>query len=79
MTGVQTCALPISIEQDADVVAFLYREDYYNPESDRKNIMDVLIKKHRNGPTGGVELYFDRDKQRISSLDNKHSDPFNGK
>lgn len=66
-----------SIEQDADVVAFLYREDYYNPESDRKNIMDVLIKKHRNGPTGGVELYFDRDKQRISSLDVKHTDPFN--
>jgi replicative DNA helicase len=67
-----------SIEQDADVVAFLYREDYYNPETDRKNIMDVLIKKHRNGPTGGVELYFDRDKQRISSLDTKRSDPFNG-
>lgn len=66
-----------SIEQDADVVAFLYREDYYNPESERKNIMDVLIKKHRNGPTGGVELYFDRDKQRIRSLDNSHSsDPF---
>ncbi|MEJ0073030.1 MAG: replicative DNA helicase [Candidatus Saccharibacteria bacterium] len=68
-----------SIEQDADVVAFLYREDYYNPESERKNLMDVLIKKHRNGPTGGVELYFDRDKQRISSLDNTHSaDPFGG-
>lgn len=67
-----------SIEQDADVVAFLYREDYYNPETDRKNIMDVLIKKHRNGPTGGVELYFDRDKQRISSIDTKHKDPFNG-
>ena len=66
-----------SIEQDADVVAFLYREDYYNPESERKNIMDILIKKHRNGPTGGVELYFDREKQRISSLDVKHSDPFN--
>ncbi|MGB4758930.1 MAG: replicative DNA helicase [Candidatus Saccharimonadales bacterium] len=66
-----------SIEQDADVVAFLYREDYYNPESERKNIMDVLIKKHRNGPTGGVELYFDREKQRIRSLDTKHSsDPF---
>lgn len=65
-----------SIEQDADVVAFLYREDYYNPESDRKNIMDVLIKKHRNGPTGGVELYFDRDKQRISSLDTSHGSPF---
>jgi replicative DNA helicase len=66
-----------SIEQDADIVAFLYREDYYNPESERKNIMDVLIKKHRNGPTGGVELYFDRDKQRIRSIDSNHSaDPF---
>ncbi|MGH7241535.1 MAG: replicative DNA helicase [Candidatus Saccharimonadales bacterium] len=66
-----------SIEQDADIVAFLYREDYYNPESERKNIMDVLIKKHRNGPVGGVELYFDRDKQRISSLDTRQNDPFN--
>lgn len=65
-----------SIEQDADVVAFLYREDYYNPESERKNIMDVLVKKHRNGPTGGVELYFDRDKQRIRSIDTQHGDPF---
>lgn len=65
-----------SIEQDADVVAFLYREDYYNPESERKNIMDVLVKKHRNGPTGGVELYFDRDKQRIRSLDSNHANPF---
>jgi replicative DNA helicase len=66
-----------SIEQDADVVAFLYREDYYNPDSERKNIMDVLIKKHRNGPTGGVELYFDRDKQRIRSLDTVYtSTPF---
>ncbi len=65
-----------SIEQDADIVAFLYREDYYNPDSERQNIMDVLIKKHRNGPTGGVELYFDRDKQRIRSIDTTHSDPF---
>ncbi len=65
-----------SIEQDADVVAFLYREDYYNPESERQNLMDVLIKKHRNGPTGGVELYFDREKQRIRSIDTQHSAPF---
>jgi len=61
-----------SIEQDADVVAFLYREDYYNSETERKNIMDVLIKKHRNGPTDNIELYFDREKQRISSLDKRH-------
>jgi replicative DNA helicase len=65
-----------SIEQDADVVAFLYREDYYNPESERKNIMDIFIKKHRNGPTGAVELYFDREKQRFRSVDTRHSDPF---
>lgn len=65
-----------SIEQDADVVAFLYREDYYNPESDRKNIMDVLVKKHRNGPVGNIELYFEREKQRIRSVDTRHSEPF---
>lgn len=66
-----------SIEQDADVVAFLYREDYYNPETERQNLLEVMIKKHRNGPTDNVELYFDRDKQKITSLDKKHSDPFN--
>jgi replicative DNA helicase len=65
-----------SIEQDADVVAFIYREEYYNPETDRKNVTDLFIKKHRNGPTGGVELYFERDKQRFRSLDTKHSTPF---
>lgn len=65
-----------SIEQDADVVAFIYREDYYNPETERRNITDILIKKHRNGPTGGVELYFDKEKQRFRSLDSKHHDPF---
>ncbi len=65
-----------SIEQDADVVAFIYREDYYNPESERKNITDIFIKKHRNGPTGAVELYFDREKQRFRSIDTKHSTPF---
>lgn len=62
-----------SIEQDADVVAFIYREDYYNAETDRRNIADILIKKHRNGPTDNIELYFDRDKQRFRSVDTKHS------
>lgn len=66
-----------SIEQDADVVAFIYREDYYNPDTDRKNITDILIKKHRNGPLGNVELYFDKDKQRFRSLETRRdSDPF---
>jgi replicative DNA helicase len=62
-----------SIEQDADVVAFLYREDYYNPETERRSIIDIFIKKHRNGPTGEVELFFDRQKQKFRSLDTKHS------
>lgn len=65
-----------SIEQDADVVAFIYREEYYNPETDRKKLTDVLIKKHRNGPTGGVELYFDNEKQRFRSVDSRHNEPF---
>jgi replicative DNA helicase len=67
-----------SIEQDADVVAFIYREDYYNPDTDRKKLADIFIKKHRNGPTGGVELYFETEKQRFSSVDSRHKDPFNG-
>ncbi len=65
-----------SIEQDADVVAFIYREDYYNKESERQNITDVFIKKHRNGPTGAVELFFEKDKQRFRSLDTRHTIPF---
>lgn len=66
-----------SIEQDADVVMFIYREDFYNPETDRKRLTDILIKKHRNGPTGGVELYFDNEKQRFRSVDTKHVQQFN--
>jgi replicative DNA helicase len=65
-----------SIEQDADVVAFLYREDYYNQDTDRQNIIDVLIKKHRNGPTKNLELYFDRTKQQFRDLDTRHETPF---
>lgn len=61
-----------SIEQDADIVLFLYREEYYNPDTDRLNVTDIFIKKHRNGPTGNFELYFDREKQRFRDLDTKH-------
>ena len=60
-----------SIEQDADIVMFLYREDYYNPDTQRQNITDVIVSKHRNGPTGKVELYFDKAKQRFKSLDRR--------
>ncbi|XOQ17788.1 MAG: replicative DNA helicase [Sporanaerobacter sp.] len=45
-----------AIEQDADIVMFLYRDEYYNEDTDKKNIGEVIIAKHRNGPTGTVEL-----------------------
>jgi replicative DNA helicase len=61
-----------SIEQDADLVMFLYREEYYNPDTDKKGITEVLIKKHRNGPTGQSELYFNPAQMRFSDLDNRH-------
>ncbi len=51
-----------SIEQDADVVMFIHREDKYNDDSEKKNIVQILIEKHRNGPTGIVELFFDDKK-----------------
>ncbi len=62
-----------SIEQDADIVAFIYREAYYNPETDRQNITDLIIAKHRNGPTGRVELYFHPERLRFMSLDKERT------
>ncbi len=61
-----------SIEQDADVVMFIYREDYYNQNTERKHITDIMIKKHRNGPTGNVELFFHPERVKFLSLDKKH-------
>lgn len=47
-----------SIEQDADVVMFIYRDELYNPDTELKNIADIIISKHRHGPTGTVQLFF---------------------
>lgn len=58
-----------SIEQDADVVMFIYREDYYNPETERQHITDILIRKHRNGPIGKIELYFHPDRLEFMTLE----------
>ncbi|OIP95609.1 replicative DNA helicase [Candidatus Wirthbacteria bacterium CG2_30_54_11] len=57
-----------SIEQDADVVLFIYREDYYNPDTGRQNIADILIAKHRNGPTGKIELVFKKEQTKFGNL-----------
>jgi replicative DNA helicase len=61
-----------SIEQDADVVMFIYREDYYNPETERAHMADILIKKHRNGPTGQVELFWHPEQLKFSHVDRSH-------
>ncbi len=58
-----------SIEQDADVVMFIYREDKYNPNTPRKNIADIIVAKHRNGPPGKVELYFDESRVSFRNLE----------
>ncbi|MGH7157426.1 MAG: replicative DNA helicase [Candidatus Saccharimonadales bacterium] len=64
-----------SIEQDADVVAFIYRPYYYDESSD-PNVTEIHIKKHRNGPTGKLKLFFDSAKQRFKDLDTSHDQPF---
>ncbi len=58
-----------SIEQDADLVMFIYREDRYKENSERENIAEILIEKHRNGPLGKVELYFNPQKVSFSSIE----------
>ncbi len=57
-----------AIEQDADVVLFLYREELYNPETPRRHITEVHVAKHRNGPTGMVEVFFDQEKATFKNL-----------
>jgi len=62
-----------SIEQDADVVMFIYREDKIKENTERKNIAQILIEKHRNGPTGRVELYFDEQRVTFRGIDKQHN------
>ncbi len=67
-----------SIEQDADVVLFIHREDKYNKESQRPNIAKIMIEKHRNGATGVVELYFDEKKTSFMSVEKSDFGEFDG-
>ncbi len=57
-----------SIEQDADVVMFIYRDEVYNEETERKNQADVIVAKHRNGPTGSVTLYFRKELTQFANM-----------
>ncbi|MFD1851013.1 replicative DNA helicase [Oceanobacillus bengalensis] len=61
-----------SIEQDADIVGFLYRDDYYDKESEKQNIIEIIISKQRNGPTGTVELAFVKEYNKFVDLDHRY-------
>jgi len=63
-----------SIEQDADVVMFLYREDREKPDTPNKNVIQVIVAKHRNGPLGTASLYFNDTVTSFSSLEKKHGE-----
>jgi replicative DNA helicase len=60
-----------SIEQDADVVMFIYRDEYYNEATDKPNIAEINIAKHRNGPTSMVELYFKKELAQFRELERR--------
>ncbi|MED4161585.1 replicative DNA helicase, partial [Halalkalibacterium halodurans] len=63
-----------SIEQDADIVAFLYRDDYYDKETENQNIIEIIIAKQRNGPVGTVELAFIKEYNKFVNLDRHHDE-----
>ncbi len=62
-----------AIEQDADVVMFIYRDEVYNPDTDDKGIANILVRKHRNGPIGEVDLQFHDRYAKFNDLDKRHS------
>ncbi|MUK88159.1 replicative DNA helicase [Ornithinibacillus sp. L9] len=63
-----------SIEQDADIVGFLYRDDYYDKESEKQNIIEIILAKQRNGPVGTVELAFVKEYNKFVDLDHRYQE-----
>ncbi|MCO7176141.1 replicative DNA helicase [Sporolactobacillus kofuensis] len=61
------------IEQDADMILFLYRDDYYNKESEKQNIVEIIVAKPRNGPVGTVDMAFIKEYGKFCNLDRKHA------
>jgi replicative DNA helicase len=60
-----------SIEQDADVVMFIYRDEVYEEDTEKKNIAEILIRKHRHGPTGDVQLFWKPEYMKFATVEKK--------
>jgi replicative DNA helicase len=63
-----------AIEQDADVVMFIYREDRYRENTEKKGIAEIIIAKHRNGPVGKVEVFFDDQTVSFKNIDKRYQE-----
>ena len=63
-----------SIEQDADIIAMLYRDEYYNDFTEKPGITEILIRKNRNGPTGSIELKFEKSQQKFYEIEKATSE-----
>jgi len=63
-----------SIEQDADVVMFIHRDEVYDELTDRRNIADIIVAKHRNGPVGQIALRFAKEQTKFSDLETRHDE-----
>jgi len=63
-----------SIEQDADIVLMLYRDDYYNEFSETAGVTNVFIRKNRNGPTGQVDLKFEKTHQKFYEMERQRTE-----
>ena len=63
-----------ALEQDADVVIFIYRDVLYNPDTEQPNIADLLVAKHRNGPTGKVPLYFQSELAKFNEVELRYEE-----
>ena len=67
-----------SIEQDADIVMFIYRPELYDRETDKRNIAEIILAKHRNGPVGDFELFFSANLTSFRDLETRYTSPYTG-
>ena len=67
-----------SIEQDADIVMFIYRPEMYDRDTDKRNIAEIILAKHRNGPLGEFDLHFSANLTSFRDVDTRYISPYGG-